>query len=47
MFVGLIVFSMIMFGLGMLMNKFIDKTVGFGLCIRNNEKWGIDTNEKK
>lgn len=45
--IGLIVFVAIMSGLGMLMNKFVDNNVGYGLGIKNNERWGMDEDEKK
>lgn len=44
--IGLIVFVTIIFGLGVLLNKSIDRTVGTGLGIENNEKWGMEDKEE-
>lgn len=46
MIFGLVMFAAVLIALGVLLNKFMDNTVGDGLGKNNREKWGMDEKEK-
>ena len=44
---SLIILVSVSTGVGVLLNKFIDNTVGSGLGKRNNERWGIVSEKER